>query len=80
MIKWTEAKKELPEQNRHCWVLFHGQTKVIFDSYFNNETGWIIPDNFKNYSDPLNQRRPAVKYWAYTELPEDNNDTMVETP
>lgn len=71
MVKWIEAKYQLPKEDTHVWVLYHGQEKVIFDSLFNNETGWIVPNNFKNYSDPLNQRRVAVKYWAYAELPED---------
>ena len=74
MVEWIEAKYQLPKSDKHVWVLYHGQEKVIFDSFFNNETGWIVPDNFKNYSDPLNRRRVAIKYWAYAELPEDLDD------
>ena len=70
MTEWIEAIKQLPEQNRHVWVLYHDQTNAIFDSIFNNETGWTLPDNFKKYNDPLNNRRIAVKYWRYADLPE----------
>jgi len=69
MTEWNKAEDILPKQNLRVWVLFEGQTDSIFDSIFTNKCGWHLPDNFKNYADPLGQRRISVKYWAYADYP-----------